>query len=98
MTFRVPAPVSFILVIATILALLIFFGAWVVSADSKDLGRTLSIGLSASPDHVGGFGNKPTGESVATAENDPFRQAWGSTGGGQGTENQAWWEKSLLNA
>lgn len=96
MTFRVPAPVSFILVTATIVALVVFFGAWVVSADSKDISRTLSIGLSANPDQVAGFGNTPSDGVVATSENDPFRQAWDGAGGG--AENQAWWEKSLLNA
>ena len=96
MTFRLPAPVTFILVMATVVALVIFFGAWAVSADSKQLGRTLSIGLSASPDQVGGFGKAPSDGFVATAENDPFRRAW--DGGAGGEKEQAWWEKGLLNA
>jgi hypothetical protein len=103
MISRISAPISAFLVISCIVALLIFFGAWAVSADSKQLGRTLSLGLSGNTEQFAAYdkpsadGNKLVDYRKGSA--DPFKQAWpGASQEAGSTEDQTWWEKSLLNA
>ena len=44
-TKRLPVPVTFLVVIASVVFLMIFFSAWAVSADSDGKGRALSFGF-----------------------------------------------------
>ena len=67
MTFskRMPVPVTFLAVLAVVLALIIFFGAWAVSADVSNQ-RTLAFGLP---------GTTPTISGGNLASNDPESNA-----------------------
>lgn len=40
---RIPVPLPFILVVSAVVFLLIFFGAWAVSANSANQSRSLSL-------------------------------------------------------
>ncbi len=42
---RIPIPVTFFVVVSAVIFLIIFFGAWAVSADTGAGGRTLSFGF-----------------------------------------------------
>lgn len=42
---RMSIPVTFLVVVSAVIFLIIFFGAWAVSADVGDRGRTLSFGF-----------------------------------------------------
>ena len=103
MTFRIPAAFPALLAVAAIVALAVFFGAWAVSADSEDLGRTLSVGLSGNPEQFADYRKSSTDPDqlvdYSKSPVDPFKQAWpgANQAGGSGAE-QTWWEKSLLNA
>ena len=89
-----PAPFVFVVVVAVTMALIIFFGAWAVSASEE--GRELNFGLTgatlddsrddSSPNSSGGgqqssaaFGSAPIGET---------------SGGASGT----WWGQGFLKA
>ena len=42
---RFPIPITFLVVISAVIFLIIFFGAWAVSADADGKGRALSFGF-----------------------------------------------------
>ena len=44
MAKKFPAPLSFVIVVAAVVAVCIFFGAWAVSVDAADQDRALTIG------------------------------------------------------
>jgi hypothetical protein len=103
MHFRIPAPVSALFAVAVIAAMVIFFGSWAVSADTKELGRTLSVGLTGNAGQLGGYDKSSTDGNqlvdYSKSPVDPFKQAWpGANQEGGSAEDQTWWEKSLLNA
>ena len=83
-----PAPFVFVLVLIVTVALIIFFGAWAVSA-SED-GRELNFGLSgatstdSSPKTSNGgqqagagFGSAPIGETSGSASDAASKSWWG---------------------
>ena len=42
---RFPIPITFFVVVSAVIFLIIFFGAWAVSADPADRSRSLSFGF-----------------------------------------------------
>ena len=86
-----PVPLTFFAVLAVVLALIIFFGAWAVSADAGNQ-RTLAFGLP---------GTKPTISGGNLASNDPEN----NTGpyqiarlDRQGAAGDTWWGQAFLRA
>ena len=86
---RIPIPLTFSVVVAVTVFLIIFFGAWAVSADAGNPNRKLSFGIA---------GNNP-GLAANTAgayqENVPARFGEDEISAG---ENVSWWSKSFLKA
>ena len=84
MVRRTPVPVSFAIVVVGLIALIIFFGAWAVSADAADHDRELSFALGNTG---ASFGVNPVpseievlGTAEATAADGSFADTWwGST-------------------
>ena len=81
---RTPVPVSFAVVVAGLIALFIFFGAWAVSADAANHDRELSFALGNTG---ASFGVNPLpseiadeGTAKATTGDESFADTWwGST-------------------
>ncbi len=84
---RIPVPVTFIVVIAVVLALIIFFGAWAVSADVGNQ-RTLAFGLP---------GTTPTlsGNSLQSDNSGPYQIARLDD---QQVAGDTWWGNAFLRA
>tara|TARA_B100000315_G_scaffold223741_1_gene228770 strand:- start:561 stop:845 length:285 start_codon:yes stop_codon:yes gene_type:complete len=86
---RIPIPVSFIVVVAATIFLIIFLGAWAVSADMGDENRSLSFGFASS------------GASQDAGVADPSQPAGDGTPGqeeiGSSSEDK-WWGKAFLTA
>ena len=82
-----PVPLMFFAVLAVVLALIIFFGAWAVSADVSNQ-RTLAFGLP---------GTTPTISGGNLQENDtgPYQIARLD---GQGAAGDTWWGQAFLRA
>jgi hypothetical protein len=84
---RIPVPLTFIAVLAVVLALIIFFGAWAVSADVGNQ-RTMAFGLpGASPTISGG--------NVQDNNAGPYQIARLDD---QGAAGDTWWGKAFLRA
>ena len=85
----IPLPVSFLVVLAVTLSLVIFFGAWAVSADVEERDRVFAFAV------PGGAANFPELASDTT-------RGLGRTEPGLPTDGQAyadtWWGSSLLKA
>ena len=83
---RIPVPLTFSLVLAVVIALIIFFGAWAVSADTGQ--RTLAFGLP---------GATPTlsGRNLQDANSGPFQVAHLD---GLDTASDTWWGSAFLRA
>ena len=85
MVRRTPIPLTFAIVVAGLIALFIFFGAWAVSADAADHDRKLSFALGNSG--AAGFGVNPLpseiqarGTADVTTDDGSFADTWwGST-------------------
>lgn len=82
-----PVPVAFMAVIAVIIALFIFFGAWAVSVDAANHERDLSFAIGGNTS----FGVNP----VPQRESIPYEAA--STRD-SGSAADTWWGNSLLLA
>ena len=85
-----PVPLSFVLVMAGTVALLIFFGAWAVSADANSRERGLSFAIA---------GTGP-GSGLGSGILNPKRvqgQEAGQSGDIEGYAD-AWWGKALIKA
>jgi hypothetical protein len=84
----VPIPISFAVMLAAIVAVVIFFGAWAVSLDAEGRERQLSfIAAGGSGLDVGTFSGSQTTKQRDTRDQD--------TGGSQA---DAWWGRTLLKA
>jgi len=83
---RIPIPLTFSLVLALVLALIIFFGAWAVSADVGN--RTLAFGLP---------GTTPTlsGSNLQEQNSGPYQVARLD---GNETASDTWWGSAFLRA
>ncbi|MDA0264187.1 MAG: hypothetical protein O3A93_10255 [Chloroflexi bacterium] len=84
---RIPIPVAFFLVLAAVLALIIFFGAWAVAADVGNQ-RTLAFGL---PGTTPGL----NGSNIRETEDSAFQVARLD---GEGTAGDTWWGGAFLRA
>ncbi len=83
----IPLPVSFILVLALTIALMIFFGAWAVSADTAERDRVFAFAV-------------PGATTALTANTDgagPLALGEASTTEG-GHAADTWWGNGLLRA
>ncbi len=81
-----PVPLSFVLVMAGTVALLIFFGAWAVSADADSRERGLSFAIA-------GTGSGSGILNPETVQGEEVGQP-GDIGG----YADAWWGKALIRA
>ena len=83
----VPLPISFLLVLAMTIALMIFFGAWAVSADVTERDRVFAFAV-------------PGGTSPLIADADSTGQL--ALGDSRTTEGNhvagTWWGNGLLRA
>jgi hypothetical protein len=85
----VPLPISFFVVVIVTLALVVFFGAWVASADLEERDRVLSFGV------PGGASFEAKGSS-GTGEPLGIREAFAASDGN--LESDSWWGNSFLKA
>ena len=83
---KMPVPLSFVLVTAATIALLIFFGAWAVSADAASRDRELSFAIAS---NSSGLGLGPLNSEAAQ------RQVAGQQDDIEGYA-EAWWGKALI--
>ncbi|MEC9280237.1 MAG: hypothetical protein VX947_05045 [Chloroflexota bacterium] len=83
---RIPIPLTFSIVLTVVIALIIFFGAWAVSADVGN--RTLAFGLP---------GTTPTlsGSNIEDENSGPYQIARLND---QGTAGDTWWGGAFLRA
>ena len=87
-TKRIPIPLTFFVIVAAIIFLIIFFGAWAVSADASDRDRALSFGFVASRAPLDATATNSAQLSGGAAVN----QEDGVAGG------DSWWQKAFLKA
>ncbi len=83
----VPIPISFAVMLAAIVALGIFFGAWMVSADAEQRERSLSLVVASGSNTLG------------VSSVNPSLPAYPRTATqGEEAESKAdtWWGKTLL--
>ena len=86
---RMPIPLTFFIVVIATIFLIIFFGAWAVSADSAGREKTLAFGF------VGGSSLNPDTSSISELSGlEASAQEVGNSGG----EGDSWWEKGFLKA
>ena len=88
---KISAPLSFIVAIVATVALLIFFGAWAVSADSDSREHALSLAL---PGGVSGYA--VTQNQAPQTDTQKFLQSFEQAQSGE-TAADTWWGKALLN-
>jgi len=83
---RIPIPLTFSIVLTVVIALIIFFGAWAVSADVGN--RTLAFGLP---------GTTPTlsGSNLQDENSGPYQIARLND---QGAAGDTWWGGAFLRA
>ncbi len=85
---RTPIPLSFAIVVAGLIALFIFFGAWAVSADAAEHDRELSFAL----------GNTGASFGVNPLPSETNDQVAAKTATGDGSTADTWWGSTLLIA
>lgn len=86
---RIPIPITFSVVVAAAVFLIIFFAAWAVSADVGDPNRKLSFGIAGT--------NPGLAANTAGAYQGNVPARFGKDEIGAG-ENASWWSKGLLKA
>ena len=83
----IPLPVSFILVLCLTIALMIFFGAWAVSADVGERDRVFAFAV---PGGTAALTSNATGP-LALGESSAVE-------GGHTAASETWWGNGLLRA
>ena len=87
---RSPIPLTFFVVVAATIFLIVFFGAWAVSADASDREKTLSFGF------VGGSGvldsNAPSSSQLNDLEAPSLEE------GNIDDAGDSWWGSAFLKA
>jgi hypothetical protein len=86
---RIPIPLTFSVVVAATVFLIIFFGAWAVSADAGNPNRKLSFGIAGSNP---GLSANTAG---ANQENALARSGEDEISAG---EDPGWWSSAFLKA
>ena len=89
-TKRMPIPLTFFIVVAATIFLILFFGAWAVSANSADTNKTLSFGFIGGASTV----NPTTPDSSQLSG----LQASGLEEGNADGAGDRWWGKAFLKA
>lgn len=84
---RIPVPLTFFVVLAVVLALIIFFGAWAVSADVGNQ-RTLAFGLPGTTPSL-------SGNNVQQHDEGPYQVARLD---GEDVAGDTWWGQAFLRA
>ena len=87
---RLPFPITFLVVVLATIFLIIFFGAWAVSADAGDRGNALTYG----------FANSGTSVDGRALDSSQLTGSTASVQGelaGEGSGN-SWWGKAFLKA
>lgn len=85
---RMPIPISFVVVLAAIGALIIFFGAWAVSADAEQRERSFAAAIAGA---TTGMGAGPISPSLPVGQGTPAASAEEG-----GSKADTWWGKTLL--
>ena len=85
---RIPVPLTFLAVLVLVLALIIFFGAWAVSAD-VDNQRTLAFGLPGTTPAL-------SGANLQKSNSAPYRIARLDDQGAAASDT--WWGQAFLRA
>ena len=85
----IPLPVSFLVVVSVTIALLIFFGAWAVSADAGDRDRVLAFAV---PGGVSSLSVTPTQGSRIPGDAGADNTVEGLSAA------DTWWGGALLSA
>ena len=85
----IPLPVSFILVLCLTIALMIFFGAWAVSADVGERARVFAFAVP---------GCTAALTSIANATGPLALGESSAIDGGRTTASETWWGNGLLRA
>ena len=83
---RVPVPATFFVVVVAVICLIIFFGAWAVSAGADDRGGSLSFGFAG-----GGASLEPR------VLNNSQGAGVGALDQGEGSSD-SWWGKAFSKA
>ncbi len=81
---RLPVPVTFIAVVSAVIFLIIFFGAWAVSADADGQDRKLTFGFA--------------GGATATSANVSSSDEPGNRSLDQEDAGDSWWGGAFLKA
>ncbi len=84
---RIPIPVTFFVVLAVVIALIIFFGAWAVSADVGNQ-RTLAFGLPGTTPSI-------SGRNIPEDTTGPYQVARLD---GEDVAGDTWWGQAFLRA
>jgi len=84
-----PIPISFMIVVVMTIMLIIFCGAWAVSADKEELNRQSAFVIGGSSPDLGG---NPLNSSQTAEELGPGEEESG------GSKADAWWGKALIKA
>ena len=82
---RLPVPVTFFVVVSAVIFLVIFFGAWAVSADAGGGERKLSFGFGA-------------GTAATTSNNVNPSEATSQGSLDQSAAEDSWWGGAFLKA
>ena len=87
---RVPIPLTFFVVVAVTIILIVFFGAWAVSADAADQEQTLAFGFVAGSDNLNA--NAPGSSQLKGLE------ASGREENSISDSADSWWGQAFLKA
>ena len=87
---RIPIPLTFFVVLAVTIFLIVFFGAWAVSANTADRDDALAFGF------VGGS----SGVNVTTPSSSQLStlESAGQENSGVDDTEDSWWAKGFLKA
>ena len=90
-TGRLPIPATFLVVVSVIVFLIIFFGAWAVSADVSDRNRALSFGFASG-------GAAPNTQALDSAQAKAGQSGTTDGGGASEGDGDSWWGTAFLKA
>ena len=87
---RFPVPLTFIVVVAATIFLIVFFGAWAVSADASDREKVLSFGFVAGSDSLNA--NTPSSDQLNRLESSGLEES------NIDNADDSWWGQAFLKA
>ncbi len=90
-TWRLPVPATFLVVVAGIVFLIIFFGAWAVAADVSDRDRALAFGFASG-------GAAPKTQAVESAQAKAGQSGTADAAGASEGDGDGWWSTAFLKA